>query len=139
MSEKNASPSPAKVWPGGITAITLFVEDLGAARAFYQSVFGLPIAFEDPVSAVFNFKDTMINLLAISEAPGLVNPAPVGSPAGGARAVFTLDVENVDAKCDQLAALGVKLINGPMDRPWGIRTASFADPAGNIWEIAHSL
>ncbi|MFH9400536.1 hypothetical protein ACH4JS_12170 [Streptomyces sp. NPDC017638] len=26
--------------------------------------------------------------------------------------------------------------NGPMDRPWGIRTASFEDPGGHIWEIA---
>ena len=25
---------------------------------------------------------------------------------------------------------------GPMDRPWGIRTASFRDPGGHIWEIA---
>ena len=31
---------------------------------------------------------------------------------------------------------GVELLNGPMDRPWGIRTAAFADPAGHIWEIA---
>lgn len=139
MSETSTSPAPAKAWPGGITAITLFVEDLPAARAFYQNVFGLPIAFEDPVSAVFNFKETMINLLDISEAPGLVNPAAVGTPTGGARMVFTLDVENVDARCQELTALGVRLINGPMDRPWGIRTASFADPAGNIWEIAHSL
>ncbi len=139
MSETSPSPTPTTTWPGGITAITLFVEDLPAARAFYQSVFGLPIAFEDPVSAVFNFKDTMINLLDISEAPGLVNPAAVGTPAGGARMVLTLDVENVDARCRELVALGVKLINGPMDRPWGIRTASFADPAGNIWEIAHRL
>jgi uncharacterized glyoxalase superfamily protein PhnB len=30
----------------------------------------------------------------------------------------------------------VKLLNGPMDRPWGIRTAAFADPAGHVWEIA---
>ena len=25
---------------------------------------------------------------------------------------------------------------GPVDRPWGIRTASFRDPGGHIWEIA---
>jgi len=31
---------------------------------------------------------------------------------------------------------GVKLLNGPMDRPWGNRTASFRDPGGHIWEIA---
>jgi uncharacterized glyoxalase superfamily protein PhnB len=24
-----------------------------------------------------------------------------------------------------------------MDRPWGIRTASFRDPGGHIWEIAN--
>ncbi|MDQ3782600.1 MAG: VOC family protein, partial [Actinomycetota bacterium] len=28
------------------------------------------------------------------------------------------------------------LLNGPVDRPWGVRTASFRDPAGHIWEIA---
>ena len=49
---------------------------------------------------------------------------------------FTIDVDDVDAICDQLTAHGVPLINGPMDRPWGIRTACFADPAGHIWEIA---
>ncbi|MEV6805296.1 hypothetical protein [Streptomyces sp. NPDC051129] len=25
---------------------------------------------------------------------------------------------------------------GPMNRPWGIRTASFKDPGGRIWEVA---
>ena len=50
--------------------------------------------------------------------------------------VFTLQVDAVDAKCAELTARGVTLLNGPMDRPWGIRTASFADPAGHIWEIA---
>jgi catechol 2,3-dioxygenase-like lactoylglutathione lyase family enzyme len=34
-------------WPGEITAITLFVEDLATTKRFYQEVFGLPVAFED--------------------------------------------------------------------------------------------
>jgi uncharacterized glyoxalase superfamily protein PhnB len=42
----------------------------------------------------------------------------------------------VDATCAELIKRGAKLINGPMDRPWGIRTACFADPGGHIWEIA---
>jgi hypothetical protein len=33
----------------------------------------------------------------------------------------------------------VALLNGPMDRPWGVRTASFTDPAGNVWEIAQPV
>jgi uncharacterized glyoxalase superfamily protein PhnB len=36
----------------------------------------------------------------------------------------------------ELVRRGVTLLNGPMDRPWGLRTASFIDPAGVIWEIA---
>jgi catechol 2,3-dioxygenase-like lactoylglutathione lyase family enzyme len=131
MNEKNAHS-----WPQGIFAITLFAEDLQAAKQFYQTVFGLPIAFEDPHSAVFNFGNTIINLLKITEANELIEPATVANLEAGSRMVFTLQVENVDAMCAELIARGVKLLNGPMDRPWGIRTASFRDPAGHIWEIA---
>lgn len=139
MTESTEPSARGREWPGGILAITLFVEDLGAAKAFYAAVFGLPPMFEDSTSTVFKFKDTMINLLAVSAAPELVEPARVASPSAGARAVFTLDVDSVDAKCAELVARGVTLINGPMNRPWGIRTASFADPGGHIWEIAQSL
>jgi len=123
-------------WPKGIAAITLFVEDLEAAKAFYLVVFGLPVFFEDDNSAVFKFGDVLINLLRVTEAPDLVGPATVGGPDAGARFQFTLEVEDVDAMCEELGRRGVELLNGPMDRPWGARTASFRDPGGHIWEIA---
>ena len=123
-------------WPGGIAAVTLFVEDLTEGRRFYQEVFGLPVAYEDENSAVFRFGETMVNLLDKSQAPELVEPAAVADREGGVRFQFTLGVEDVDAMCEELARRGVELLNGPMDRPWGIRTASFRDPAGHIWEIA---
>jgi catechol 2,3-dioxygenase-like lactoylglutathione lyase family enzyme len=122
--------------PAGIDAITLFVEDLDEAKRFYQEVFGLPVHYEDPNSAVFAFGDTLINLLKISEAPGLISPGVVASRQSGSRFQFTIGVEDVDATCKELESHGVALLNGPMDRPWGPRTASFADPAGHIWEIA---
>ena len=124
------------VWPGGIAAITLFVEDLDDARSFYQRVFDLPVVYEDDNSAVFKFGETLINLLKVSQAPSLVAPAQVASP-DGVRYQFTLGVEDVDATCEDLKRRGVELLNGPIDRPWGIRTASFRDPGGHIWEIAH--
>ena len=127
------------VWPGSISAITLFVDDLPATRAFYLEVFGLPILFEDEDSAVFRFDNTMINLLKSSAAVSLIDPATVASPDTGSRVQLTLDVENVDATCAELAGHGVSLLNGPMDREWGIRTASFLDPGGHIWEIAEPL
>jgi catechol 2,3-dioxygenase-like lactoylglutathione lyase family enzyme len=124
-------------WPGGIAAITLFVEDLEAARRFYQEVFRLPVFYEDDNSTVFRFGDTLVNLLRASEAPSLVAPATVAPPEAGIRFQFTLGVEDVDSMSDELRSRGVELLNGPMDRPWGVRTASFRDPGGHIWEIAH--
>jgi lactoylglutathione lyase len=124
-------------WPGPITAITLFVDDLPATKQFYTDVFALPVVYEDANSAVVKFGETMINLLKITEAKELIGPAPVGGADAGARMQFTLTVDDVDAMCAELAKRGVTLLNGPMDRPWGIRTACFMDPAGHIWEIAH--
>jgi lactoylglutathione lyase len=87
-------------------------------------------------SAVFKFGNTLINLLKIAEARELVEPAQVASRESGSRFVFTIHVDDVDTMCKELIARGVKLLNGPMDRPWGIRTASFIDPGGYIREIA---
>lgn len=126
-------------WPSGISAITLFVDDLESTKRFYLDVFGLPVHYEDDASAVFNFHNTLINLLKSSEAVELIAPATVGAASAGSRAQFTIDVEDVDATCAELMSRGAKLLNGPMDRPWGIRTAAFADPAGHIWEIAQPL
>ena len=123
-------------WPGPISAITLFVEDLEVTKKFYREVFGLPIHYEDEASAVFNFGNTLINLLIATEARGLIEPAAVAGPEAGSRFQFTITVDDVDAMCAELTARGAELLNGPMDRPWGIRTASFKDPAGHIWEIA---
>jgi lactoylglutathione lyase len=124
-------------WPGGIGAITLFVEDLAAAKRFYREVFGLPVTFQDADSAVFDFGNTIINLLKTSAAGELIQPAEVAGCDVGSRLQLTLEVDDVDAMCAELAARGVDLLNGPMDRPWGVRTASFRDPGGHIWEIAH--
>ena len=123
-------------WPNGIHAITLFVEDLGSAKRFYGEVFGLPSVYEDENSAVFDFGNTVVNLLRTEAAHSLIEPAPVAGPDTGSRFQFTIPVDDVDAMCAELESRGVTLLNGPLDRPWGIRTASFMDPGGHIWEIA---
>jgi catechol 2,3-dioxygenase-like lactoylglutathione lyase family enzyme len=119
-----------------ISAITLFVEDLAECKRFYGSVFGLPVANEDDASAVFIFGELMVNLLSVTEAPELIEPAPVGGADAGRRLQLTVPVDDVDKVYAELTARGVSFLNGPMDRPWGIRTAAFADPAGHVWEIA---
>ena len=124
-------------WPGPIGAVTLFVDDLAASTSFYERVFDLPVYVQDDDSAVFKFGDVLINLLRASEALELIAPAEVAGPEAGARMQITLNVDDVDAAAERVLSSGVELLNGPVDRPWGVRTASFLDPSGHIWEIAH--
>ena len=136
MDEKTERDTKLSSWAQSIFAITLFVEDLDEAKKFYQKVFSLPVVFEDGNSVVFKIGETLINLLKTTAAGELVKPATAGSREVGPRYVFTIHVDDVDTMCAELATLGVELLNGPMDRPWGVRTASFRDPGGHIWEIA---
>jgi catechol 2,3-dioxygenase-like lactoylglutathione lyase family enzyme len=123
----------------GLGAITLFVEDLERSRSFYQDVFGLQVINEDEDAAAFDFGNTIINLLRTPAARTLIEPGAVANREAGSRFQLTIWVDAADAACAELDARGVELLNGPMDREWGVRTACFADPAGNIWEIAKGL
>jgi catechol 2,3-dioxygenase-like lactoylglutathione lyase family enzyme len=122
-----------------VGAISLFVGDVPLAKSWYVRVFGRPVAYEDATSAVIRFDNTVVNLLLRTAAPELIAPAVVGDPGAGASAQYTIWVDDADAACAHLAANGVELLNGPMDRPWGQRTAAFADPDGHIWEVAQSI
>lgn len=126
-------------WPGAIATITLFVEDVPTTKQFYREVFGLPVVFEDDDSAVFRFGSMLVNLLRAGAAGELVEPAPVGDADAGVRFQLTIEVDDADETCADLRARGVELLNGPIDRPWGVRTATFRDPAGHVWEIAKPI
>jgi lactoylglutathione lyase len=127
-------------WPGALQAITLFVDDITETTEFYARVFDPAVVFADEGSTAYRFGDELIvNLLQLDRTPVLVEPASAAAREDGVRMVLTLGVDDVDRRCVLLAQQGVSLLNGPMDRPWGIRTASFRDPAGHIWEIASAL
>jgi catechol 2,3-dioxygenase-like lactoylglutathione lyase family enzyme len=125
--------------PNSIEVITLFVDDIDAAKSFYEKVFASEVVYQDTVSAVLKFSGAMINLLETTRAPQLVEPSAVASPGSGSRVLFTIRVDDVDAVCAELGKAGVSLLNGPTDRPWGRRTAAFADPSGHVWEVAQEL
>jgi len=122
-----------------VGAITMFVEDPQRSKSFYQEVFDVSAIWEDEDSAVFQFDNTLVNLLKLPAARRLIDPGTVASAESGSRFQLTVWVDDADAACAQLAARGVKLLNGPMNREWGVRTASFSDPDGHIWEIAQQL
>lgn len=126
-------------WEKEIGAINLFVDDLDRSRTFYQDVFGLPVVIDEDDVVMFRFKSVPVFINKASAAHKLIGPAEVGSPDAGSRVQLVIIVDDVDAVCAELTEKGVMLINGPADRPWGMRTAAFADPAGYFWEIAQEL
>jgi catechol 2,3-dioxygenase-like lactoylglutathione lyase family enzyme len=121
-----------------ISAISLFVEDLPAARAFYLDVFGVPVEYEDDNCTVVKFDNVLINLLQIAHAPQIVAPAAVAPREAGSRFQLSIWVADVQAVYERLQQRGIAL-NGPLDRPWGLRTINFTDPAGHSWEVGQQL
>ena len=123
-----------------VGAMTMFVEDPKRSKAFYERVFEVTPIYEDDDAVAFQFENTVVNLLQASRpAEELISPATVGGAESGSRFQLTIWVEDADAVCEVLRKRGVELLNGPMDRAWGMRTASFTDPDGHIWEVAANL
>jgi catechol 2,3-dioxygenase-like lactoylglutathione lyase family enzyme len=122
-----------------VGAITLFVEDPQRSKSFYERVFDLSTIYEDEDSAVFKFENMLVNLLKTPAARDLIAPGAVAGAEAGSQFQLTIWVDDADAVCSELATRGVSLLNGPMDRVWGVRTASFTDPDGHIWEVAQEL
>ena len=120
----------------GAFAITLLVKDLPTSMDFYGKKLGLEFEFSDETSAIYQMGFTYINLLIESQWQELVAPAKVGD-GSAVTAVYTLRHSNVDLIAEQLEAAGVALLNGPMDRSWGVRTLSFQDPDGHVFEVAN--
>jgi len=122
-----------------IDAITMFVADPQRSKTFYGAAFGVEPIHEDDDSVAFRLQNIVVNLLALPAAAELITPATPSATEDAHRFQLTVPVQNVDDTCRDLATNGIELLNGPLDRPWGVRTAAFADPDGHIWEIAHNL
>ncbi len=122
-----------------VGAITMFVDDPTRSKEFYERVFGASAIYEDENSVAFEFEKLIVNLLAERAAPELIEPTPVAGRETGERFQLTIWVEDADAVVEQLRSAGVELLNGPIDRPWGLRTAAFADPDGHVWEVAAKI
>jgi catechol 2,3-dioxygenase-like lactoylglutathione lyase family enzyme len=104
-----------------VGAITLFVEDPRLSQSFYEELFDLPVIWEDDDSAGFRFENTIVSLLRIPAACDLIDPGAVASREAGSRFQLTIWVDDADAVCAELATRGVELLNGPMNREWGMR------------------
>jgi len=121
-------------------ATVLFVKDLDRATVFYRDVLKLPYQGSDANSSTFHVKDQYLILLSASGAADLLATEEADMHFGGpARGLVAITVADVDALYADLTARGVTFVRPPADQRWGLRTAHFADPEGNLWEINQFL
>lgn len=124
--------------PSRITVATLGAYDMPAMRAFYRGLGWEEVAKSSDAFASFR---TGGCILALFPFDALAKDARV--PASGFGTSFrgvtlALNVERtdlVDTAIAELRAAGANIVKDPEDAPWGGRSAYFADPEGNLWEV----
>jgi lactoylglutathione lyase len=121
----------------------LLVSNFRECFLFYRDVMGFRAGFgaEDGTYAVFPVGEVNIALFdrqEMSENLGTAHKAAHADAQDRVALIFAVD--DVDEACQQLTERGVSFVVGPTDHPdWGIRTAHFRDPDGNLIEINHPL
>jgi lactoylglutathione lyase len=125
-----------------LMAIELIVRDLATCTAFYRDTLGLQVRESESTSNSVSFQidNVYFFLLEAEGAAQMVSSQPLDLSLGESpRVLLAAGVEDVDAAYQMLSAKGVRFLRPPTEQPWGLRTAYFADPEGNLWEINHSI
>jgi catechol 2,3-dioxygenase-like lactoylglutathione lyase family enzyme len=123
-----------------VMATGLFVRDLARCLTFYRDTLGLQVQESTPDSVSFQMENVYFFLLEVSAAAHMISEEALELKIeGGPRVLLAAGVEDVDAAYEALKAKGVTFLRPPTNQPWGLRTAYFADPEGNLWEINQSL
>ena len=121
-------------------ATVLFVRDLARCMTFYRDTLGLQVQENTPDSVSFHMENVYFLLLEVSAAAHMISEEVLELKIeGGPRVLLAAGVEDVDAAYEELKAKGVTFLRPPTNQPWGLRTAYFADPEGNLWEINQPL
>jgi len=120
-----------------IEAKVLFVQDLNTCTAFYRDTFKLNYRGSDADSSTFMLQEGLYLILLSPEGAADLLGTSVGDMkiGTGSRGLLAANVADVDAAYEELQAKGVTFVRPPTDQRWGLRTAHFADPEGNLWEI----
>jgi catechol 2,3-dioxygenase-like lactoylglutathione lyase family enzyme len=93
--------------------------DFDRSYAFYAETLGLHLFREFAGGAVFFLGGGYLEVSGRS-----------GPPATGDKISLWLQVRDLDAEWDRLAAAGVEQVEAPVDKSWGLREARIRDPDG---------
>jgi lactoylglutathione lyase len=112
-----------------------YVASLERSIPFYRDVIGLKMRIEGDGYAEFEMDNTKFSLFERSKLPELIGRQGGTAPCGEIGFI----IDDIDEVAERLKGLGVEILTGPIDRPWGERTLHIGDPDGNIIEFAQKL
>ena len=118
--------------------ITLGVRDLEAQRAFYRRL-GWETTFETDDYAAFELRGAVLALFPIEKltADGGADADRFGGGIRFSIGVLAGSPDQVDALIDRVRAAGGRVTKEPVAAEYFEgRSAYFADPEGNYWEVA---
>lgn len=124
--------------PAKATVVTLGAHDLDALRDFYRGL-GWTLAIDIDGFAAIATRGAVIALFPLEDlaADANVSAAPAEEGLRGFTIAINVDLrEDVDRTLAAAREAGGRVTKEPMDAEWGGRSAYFADPEGNLWEVA---
>src|SRR4051812_30101304 len=118
-----------------INIITLGVDDVPRARAFYEQL-GWELTFTDGDIVMFQAGPMVVSLWSREKLAGDSGVA-AHDGWGGFTLGYAVDgPEQVDAVCAEAAQAGASLTRPAVEKPFGY-SGVFADPDGHTWEVAY--
>ncbi len=124
-----------------LSLITLGVEDLERARAFYEGVLGWTRVGDAEGVAFYNVGGLALALFPhgdLADDMALAGAAPSGDYHGFSLALNLGSRAEVDALFAELEGKGVRVVKRPHEVFWGGYSGYFADVDGHAWEVAHN-
>ena len=126
-----------------ITVLTLGVDDLNRAFAFYREGLGFPsegiLGADDDHGGVAFFDLNLGLKLALWSRADIANDARLKvSPAAPTNFTIGHNVRTrgeVDEVMQRAIKSGAKLVKHPQDTFWGGYAGYFQDPEGHLWEV----
>lgn len=127
-----------------LTVVTLGVDDLSRASAFYEQGLGLKASSES--GEAIRFYPCGGAVLALYPRAGLLEDAeqpagrlaPSGSFDGVTLACNCNSREEVDAQLARAVQAGARLAKPAKEAFWGGYSGYFEDLDGHLWEVAHA-
>ncbi|MBR7828094.1 VOC family protein [Actinospica sp. MGRD01-02] len=139
MSDRHATP-PAV--PARISLVTLGCANLQTLTEFYARLGWPQVLPADEGVSFFRLAGALLSLYPEADlAADAMVPIDRGTGQFRTRSTLAINVatpEEVDAALAHAVESGGSMVKPPQKVFWGGYSGYFADPEGNLWEVAHN-